>query len=125
MPTYSDWWAPSSHRLQHPSRWRRWTLTEHPQLEVSTYHLAQYVKSGYEGMLIAVPAEHWPSAAGQTVQSLAERLLRLARRILPRQVATSKRGPKIDKPKGYVHASIARSHDPTARVLKQARTGRP
>jgi hypothetical protein len=98
---------------------------EQPQLEVSTYHLAEHVKSGYEGMLIAVPAEHWPDATGQTAQSLAERLLRLARRILPKQVATSKRGPKLDKPKGYVDASIARSHVSTARVLKQARAGRP
>ena len=98
---------------------------ENPQLEVSTYHLAEHVKSGYEGMLIAVPAEHWPSAVGQTAQSLAERLLRLARRILPKQVATSKRGPKIDKPKGYVDGSIARSHVSTARVIKQARVARP
>lgn len=64
---------------------------EHPQLEVSTYHLAEHVKSGYEGMLIAVPTEHWPHAAGQTAQSLAETLLRLARRVLPSQVAISKR----------------------------------
>ena len=98
---------------------------ENPQLEVSTYHLAEHVKSGYEGMLIAVPAEHWPSAVGQTAQWLAQRLLGLARRILPRQVATSKRGPKIDKPKGYVDGSIARSHVSTARVLKQARAARP
>lgn len=83
---------------------------EHPQLEVSTYHLAEHVKSGYEGMLIAVPAEHWPSAAGQIAQALANTLLRLARRILPRQVRTSKRAPKLETPKGYVHASIARSH---------------
>lgn len=98
---------------------------EQPHLEVSTYHLAEHVKSGYEGMLIAVPAEHWPSAAGHTAQSLAETLLRLARRILPRQVATSKRGPKIDKPKGYVDGSIARSHVSTARMLRQAGARRP
>lgn len=98
---------------------------EQPELEVSTYHLAEHVKSGYEGMLIAVPAEHWPTAAEPTAQALADKLLRLARRILPRQVVTSKRGPKIDKPKGYVDGSIARSHVSTARVLKQARTGSP
>jgi len=98
---------------------------EHPQLEVSTYHLAEHVKSGYEGMLIAVPAEHWPSAAGQTAQALANTLLRLARRILPRQVSTSKRAPKVDKPKGYVDASIARSHVSTARMLRKARSARP
>jgi len=98
---------------------------EQPQLEVSTYHLVEHVKSGYEGMLIAVPAEHWPAAAEHTAQTLAQTLLRLARRILPKQVATSKRGPKLDKPRGYVDGSIARSHVSTARVLKQARAGRP
>jgi len=76
-------------------------------------------------MLIAVPAEHWPSAAGQTAQALANTLLRLARRILPRQVSTSKRAPKLDKPKGYVDASIARSHVSTARMLRKARSARP
>ena len=98
---------------------------QQPELEVSTYHLAEHVKSGYEGMLIALPAEYWPSAAEQSPQALAERLLRLARRILPKQVATSKRGPKVDKPKGYVDGSIARAHVSTARVLQQARGARP
>ena len=95
-----------------------------PQLEVSTYHLAEHVKSGYEGMLIALPAEYWPAAADHTPQSLAKRLLSLASRIVPKQVATSKRRPKIDKPKGYVDGSIARAHVSTARVLKQARATR-
>ena len=98
---------------------------ESPQLDVSTYHLAEHVKSGYEGMLTALPAEHWPRATEQTAQALAERLLRLARRILPRQVATSKRSPKIAKPKGYVDGSIARSHVSTARLLMQARVATP
>jgi hypothetical protein len=47
-------------------------------------------------MLIAVPAEHWTGAAGQTAQSVVQTLLRLARRILPKQVATSKRAPDFD-----------------------------
>jgi IS4 transposase len=92
-----------------------------PDLEVSTYHLSVQVKSGYEGMLIAVPAEHWPSAASQDPQALAQTLLRLAQRILPKQVATSKRGPKTIQPKGYVDARVASAHVSTARLIKQAR----
>ena len=92
-----------------------------PDLEVSTYHLSVQVKSGYEGMLIAVPAEHWPSAASQDPQALAQTLLRLAQRILPKQVATSKRGPKTIQPKGYVDARLASAHVSTARLIKQAR----
>jgi hypothetical protein len=98
---------------------------EHPQLEVSSYHLAEHVKSGYEGMLIALPSEYWPSIQGSSPRELAQRLLRLARRISPRQVATSKRKPKIDKPKGYVDGAIARAHVSTARVLVEARAQRP
>lgn len=96
-----------------------------PKAEVSTYHLAVHVKSGYEGMLIAVPAEYWSAAAEPTPQSLAQRLLGLAGRISLKQVATSKRGPKIDKPKGYVDGSVARAHVSTARVLEHARATRP
>jgi IS4 transposase len=92
-----------------------------PELEVSTYHLSVQVKSGYEGMLIAVPAEHWPSSASQDPQTLAQTLLRLAQRILPKQVATSKRGPKTIQPKGYVDAHVASAHVSTARLIKQAR----
>ena len=92
-----------------------------PELEASTYHLSVQVKSGYEGMLIAVPSEHWPSAASQDPQTLAQTLLRLAQRILPRQVATSKRGPKTIQPKGYVGARVASAHVSTARLIKQAR----
>ena len=89
------------------------TVSEH-----SSYHLAEHVKSGYEGMLIALPSQYWPSAQDSSLRELA-------RRILPRQVATSKRGPKIDKPKGYVDGATARAHVSTARVLAQARGQRP
>ena len=44
--------------------------------------------SSYEAMLTAVPLECWPPPEG-TPAHLAERLLFLARRINPRQVATS------------------------------------
>ncbi len=85
-------------------------------LEASSYHLAEHIKSGYEGMRIALPAEHWPSAAEASAQSLAQRLLHLARRISPKQVTTSKRCPNIDKPKGYVDGCIARAHVCTAQT---------
>lgn len=89
-----------------------------PELEVSTYHLAQHIKSGYEGMLIALPAEHWPGAGeDEDPRRLTQRLLHLARHIAPRQLATSKRAAKTDKAKSYVDARIARSHVSTARVL--------
>jgi len=75
--------------------------------------------------LIALPSQYGPSAQDSSPRELAQRLLRLARRILPRQVATSKRGPKIDKPKGYVDGATARAYVSTARVLAEARGQRP
>jgi len=100
-------------------------LQETPQLDVSTYHLAQHVRGAYEGLLIAVPPAHWPDSGPQDTDQVVQRLLALARRILPRQVATSKRGPKIEKPKGWVDGRKARAHVSTARVLKDAAEQRP
>jgi len=48
-------------------------------------------------------------------------LLRLARCIPPRSIATAKRGPKKDNPKGYVDAAIVRKQVSTARVLRNAK----
>ena len=75
-------------------------------------------------MLIALPPEQWRSYDGNPT-ALAERLLRLARTIDPGQVTTSKRGPKVAKPKRYIDGAIARVQVSTARVLAQARTARP
>jgi IS4 transposase len=93
--------------------------------EVSLYHLACQIRASYEGMLIALPAEHWPSCHSASATGLAGHLLRLARMLNPRQIATSKRGPKIVKPKGYVDGAIARAHVATARVLIQAQGSTP
>ena len=88
-----------------------------PPLKVSCFHLAQQVRGGYEGLLIALPPEHWPCWDEADPAGLAQHLLRLARNINPRQVATSKRGPKAAKPKGYVDGKTARAHVATARLL--------
>jgi len=96
--------------------------TPPPLLEVSCFHLAQQVRGGYEGLLIALPPEHWPRWNEADPAGLAQHLLRLARNINPRQVATSKRGPKAAKPKGYVDGKTARAHVATARLLAKAKT---
>ena len=90
-------------------------------LDVSCFHLAQQVRSSYEGLLIALPPEHWPRWHETDPAGLARHLLRLARNINPRAVATSKRGPKTATPKGYVDGKTARAHVATARVLAQAK----
>lgn len=93
-----------------------------PALAVSTFHLAVQIKCSYEGLMTALPPEHWPSWQQADPVCLAERLLTLARRINPCQVATSKRKPKPKTPKGYVDGKTARAHVATARILAQAST---
>jgi len=51
--------------------------------------------------------------------------LRLASRMNPRQLATSKRKPKVKQPKGYVDAATVRAPVSTARVIKMAAGQRP
>jgi IS4 transposase len=97
----------------------------HPTLQVSAYHLALQIRGGYEGMLIALPAEQWPSSDNTDPTALAEYLIRLARNVVPRQVAASPRGPKLATKKGYVEGAAARAHVATARVLAEAKAKRP
>jgi IS4 transposase len=97
----------------------------HPALQVSTYHLALQIRSGYEGMLIALPAEQWPAYDDADPATVAAHLTWLARNVVPRQLAASPRGPKRTAKKGYVDAAVARKHVATARVLAQAKAKRP
>lgn len=88
-----------------------------PAPPVSLFHLAVHIRSGFEGLLIALPPEHWPGPVEGGMAGLVERLLQLARHIDPKRVAASKRGPKTKAPKGYVDAKTARAHVATARVM--------
>ena len=93
----------------------------HPELDVFTFHLTVEINSGYEAMALALPPEHLPQVDGLPPCQLMERLLLLAARLKPRQLATSKRAPKPKAPKGFVDGGIARSHVATARVIKAGR----
>lgn len=90
--------------------------------EASTYHLAVQIRSGYEGLQIALPAEHLPVVV---LEKLAERLLELAKNITPKQVAKSTRGPKVPKAKPWVEGKAAHAHVSTARSIKAAKGERP
>ncbi len=58
----------------------------HPDLDVSTYHLTVEINSSYEAMVRLLPPEHLPCADDDPIQ-LLQRLLLLARRLSPRQLA--------------------------------------
>ncbi|MDD2714117.1 MAG: hypothetical protein PHU77_14480 [Simplicispira sp.] len=103
------------------------------------------ITSGYEAMALALPPEHLPQVGNVPPCQLMERLLLLAARLKPRQLATGNwqlatgnwqlatgnwqlatgnwqacAQPKV--PKGFVDASLARSHVATARLIKAGQT---
>ena len=96
-----------------------------PDLDVSTYHLGVDVASDYRGMLIALPSQVWQPWPQASAGDVAQYLLRLAGNVSARSVATAKRGPKKEKPGGYVPGAAVRKQLSTARVLKQAPGTRP
>lgn len=96
-----------------------------PALDVSTYYLALDIRTEYPGLLLMLPPAQWAPCSGTDPATIAGYLLQLARHVEPRRVSTSKRGPKVRKPKAYVDAATASAHVSTARVLIQARAQRP
>lgn len=96
----------------------------HPQLDVSTYHLAVDIVSDWAAIEHMLPPENRPCADDDPRQ-LALRLLTLAKRMRPTQLATAKRKSKFVQTKTYVNGATARSHVSTDRVLKKAADKRP
>ncbi|WP_091014137.1 hypothetical protein [Azotobacter beijerinckii] len=101
------------HREQLPEDW-----------EASPYQLAVQVRSRYEAMLVALPAEHWLAWADDSASPPA-RLLALARHVKSSQVATSKRGHKVKKTREWVDGATACAHLSTARTLEASKSKRP
>ena len=91
--------------------------------EASIFHLTVQVRSGYEGMQIALPPE--PLSIPIPEAGLAPYLLTLAKNVQPKAVAKSKRGPKVPKPKEWLEGKAANAHVSTDRVLKAAKAKRP
>ena len=87
-------------------------------LAVSTYYLADDVRTDYRGMLIAIDASVWEEFDAQTPLTLAQKLREIAGRLDPRTVRKHPRGPKSPKPKGYAPRAAVERHVATARVLK-------
>ena len=101
-----------AHRQTQPEGW-----------EASIFHLTVQVRSGYEGMQIALPSDYL--SLQSTSETPAQRLLALARNIKPKQVAKSIRGPKVPKPKEWLEGKAVHAHVSTDRVLKAAKVKRP
>ena len=80
-----------------------------PAPEVSFFHLVVQIRSGYSGMMIALPPQHW-AALDNTTVGLADRLLPLAKRIRPKASPPASAGPSLKSPRA---TATAPSHEPT------------
>jgi IS4 transposase len=87
-------------------------------IEVSTYYVADDVRSDYSGMLIALPPLAWAAFDDQSPTALARTLRAVAAHINPRTLRKHPRGPKPKARKGYASGVIVRRHVATARVLR-------
>ena len=87
-------------------------------IEVSTYYVADDLRSDYRGILIAIEASTWAAFDDLSPTALARTLRTVARHIDPRTLRKHPRGPKPKARKGYAPGAAVRRHIATARVLR-------
>jgi IS4 transposase len=90
-------------------------------LQVSTYYVADDVRSDYRGMLIAIGTHTWEVYDQMTPTALTRALRELAANVDPRTLRKHPRGPKSKVRKGYAPAAQIRKRVATARVLRDGR----
>jgi IS4 transposase len=91
---------------------------EASKIEVSTYYVADDVKSDYRGMLIAIAASTWAAFDDLSSIALARTLREVAAHVAPRTLRKHRRAPKPKVRKGYAPGEDVRRHVATARVLR-------
>jgi IS4 transposase len=96
--------------------------TEHrldaASFQVSSFYIADEVRTTYSGMMIAVPEKEWDQFESQSATELSRTLLRMAANVNPARLRKHPRKPKKKTKKGYVSGDVARRHVATARVLR-------
>ncbi len=97
---------------------------EESAIEVSTYYVADDVRSDYGGMVIAIPPMAWTAFDDQSPKALARTLRAIAAHVNPRTLRKHPRGPKKKARKGYASGAAVRRHVATARVLRDGSTSR-
>lgn len=91
---------------------------------VSLYYVANEIRTGYRGMMIAVPNEAWGHYQELSSKELSRVFLEIAAQVDPKTLRKHPRGPKKIVKKGYVPGHVARKHVATARVLASGRPAR-
>lgn len=90
-------------------------------IELSTYHIADEIKSAYRGMMLAVVAAAWNQLRTENSTKFAKTLKSIAKHVSPRALRKKPRGPKLKKPKGYASSVTVHKHVATARVLRDGK----
>jgi hypothetical protein len=67
--------------------------------EMSGYYMALEIKQVHEGMMIALPQEHWEVFSTMSVPTFAKTLKEIAQHVDLKIYRKSKRGPKKPPPK--------------------------
>ena len=66
--------------------------------ELSGYYMALEIKQAYDGMMVALPPEHWEVFADMSVQTFAQMLKEMAQQVDLKYHRKSRRGPKKPPP---------------------------
>jgi IS4 transposase len=90
-------------------------------IEVSTFYVADDVRSDYRGMLIALPSEQWEKFDAKSPVALARTLIAIAANLDPRTVRKHPRKPKPKVKRGYAPRATVQRHVSTAKVLRDGR----
>jgi IS4 transposase len=90
-------------------------------LQVSTFYVADDVRTDYRGMLIAIAATVWEAFDPMPPARLARSLLTIAANVDPRTIRKHPRGPKPRLNKGYAPKAQVQRHVATAKVLRDGK----
>lgn len=90
-------------------------------IEVSTFYVADDVRTDYRGMLIAIPTERWATFDELSPTALARTLVAVAANLDPRTVRKHPRKPKPKVKPGYAPRAAVQRHVSTAKILRDRR----
>jgi IS4 transposase len=90
-------------------------------LKVSTFYVADDVRTDYRGMKIAIVAAVWEAFDAMTPARLAQTLCSIAANVDPRTIRKHLRGPKPRSKQGYAPKAQVQRHVATAKVLRDGK----
>jgi IS4 transposase len=89
---------------------------------ISLYYVTNEIKTGYRGMMIAIPPEAWRSYQGLSDADLSRVFLEIAAKVAPKTLRKHPRGPKKIVRKPDIPGYLVSSHHSTARAIANLRS---